>query len=183
MKNGHARFPSGIPMNVAIESLVLLTPAVRPRSAIQPRTTRAVASAVAPCRSDKLVKSSSLLITSTDPCGTDPVPVSSGPWLACPRQRIGIAFNMRLVLDTNIIIGAFRSPRGGSAALVQAVRYGRVSMLVTPPLFFEYEQVVARPEHLRAAGATISRGRCVSRCPGGHLVPRQSPLPVEAATD
>lgn len=29
-------------------------------------------------------------------------------------------------------------------------------MLVTPPLFFEYEQVIARPEHLTAAGATLA---------------------------
>jgi len=27
-------------------------------------------------------------------------------------------------------------------------------MLVSPPLFFEYEQVLARPEHLAAAGAS-----------------------------
>jgi predicted nucleic acid-binding protein len=29
-------------------------------------------------------------------------------------------------------------------------------MLASPPLFFEYEQVLAREEHLRAAGASVS---------------------------
>ncbi|MBY0565104.1 MAG: PIN domain-containing protein [Hyphomonadaceae bacterium] len=44
---------------------------------------------------------------------------------------------MRLVLDTNIIVKAFRAPDGDSAALVRAVRAGSVAMLVTPPLFLE----------------------------------------------
>lgn len=78
---------------------------------------------------------------------------------------------MRLVLDTNIIIGAFRSPAGGSAALVRAVRHGKVSMLVTPPLFFEYEQVVARPEHLRAAGATMAEADAFLDVLAGILSP------------
>ncbi|MFZ4604430.1 MAG: putative toxin-antitoxin system toxin component, PIN family [Caulobacterales bacterium] len=61
---------------------------------------------------------------------------------------------MRVVLDTNIIVKAFRAPRGDSAALLRAVRAGQVVLLATPPLFLEYEQVVLRPEHLAAAGAT-----------------------------
>jgi predicted nucleic acid-binding protein len=61
---------------------------------------------------------------------------------------------VRLVLDTNIIVKAFRSPGGGAGELLRAVRRGDAALLVSPPLFFEYEQVVPRPEHLRAAGAT-----------------------------
>lgn len=63
---------------------------------------------------------------------------------------------MRLVLDTNIIVKAFRAPQGDSAALVREVRAGNVAMLVTPPLFLEYEQVVLRPEHMAAAGASAA---------------------------
>jgi putative PIN family toxin of toxin-antitoxin system len=57
-------------------------------------------------------------------------------------------------LDTNVIVKAFRSPRGASAAVLKAVRLGRIAMLASPPLFFEYEQVLVREEHLQAAGAT-----------------------------
>lgn len=63
---------------------------------------------------------------------------------------------MRLVLDTNIIVKAFRAPEGDSAALVREVRGDNVAMLVTPPLFLEYEQVVMRPEHIAAAGASAA---------------------------
>lgn len=63
---------------------------------------------------------------------------------------------MRVVLDTNIVLKAFRSPAGGSAALVRAVRNQKLVMLATPPLFFEYEQVVTRPEQMKAAGASIA---------------------------
>lgn len=78
---------------------------------------------------------------------------------------------MRVVLDTNVIVKAFRSPAGGSAALVRAVRLGRVVMLVSPPLFFEYEQVLARPEHLAAAGATRKDSERFLDALAGMLVP------------
>ncbi len=59
---------------------------------------------------------------------------------------------MRLVLDTNVLVAAFRSPRGASAAVLKAVRAGRETMLCNPPLFLEYEQTLKRPIHLAAAG-------------------------------
>lgn len=61
---------------------------------------------------------------------------------------------MRTVLDTNVVVKAFRSPTGASAVLLKAVRLGKVTMLASPPLFFEYEQVLTRDEHLHAAGAS-----------------------------
>ena len=63
---------------------------------------------------------------------------------------------MRLVLDTNVLVAAFRSPRGASAAVVRAVRAGRVLMVCNPPLFLEYEQTLKRPIHLGAAGLAES---------------------------
>lgn len=59
---------------------------------------------------------------------------------------------MRLVLDTNVLVAAMRSPRGASAALLRAGRDGLFDMLATATLFFEYEAVMTRAEHLRAAG-------------------------------
>ncbi len=59
---------------------------------------------------------------------------------------------MRLVLDTDIIVAAMRSPRGASAALLLAIDEGRAFMLATVPLFIEYEAVCTRPQHVLASG-------------------------------
>jgi len=59
---------------------------------------------------------------------------------------------MRLVLDTDVIIAALRSPTGASAALVLAIDEGLAQMLATVPLFLEYEAVSHRPEHMLASG-------------------------------
>lgn len=61
---------------------------------------------------------------------------------------------MRLVLDTNVVLTAIRSRAGASAELIKEIRRGRARMLATVPLFFEYEAVLTRPEHLKAAGLT-----------------------------
>jgi putative PIN family toxin of toxin-antitoxin system len=59
---------------------------------------------------------------------------------------------VRLVLDTDVIVAAFRSPRGASAALLLAALEGRVTLLSSVALFIEYEASCTRPEHLMAAG-------------------------------
>ncbi|WP_342108780.1 putative toxin-antitoxin system toxin component, PIN family [Methylobacterium sp. SI9] len=63
---------------------------------------------------------------------------------------------MRLVLDTNIIVAALRSPTGGSAALVRRIRAGENRILLSVPLLLEYEAVALRPEHLQAAHIAAS---------------------------
>lgn len=59
---------------------------------------------------------------------------------------------MRLVLDTDVIIAAFRSPTGASSALLEHALDGKFVMLVSTPLALEYEAVVKRPEQLDAMG-------------------------------
>jgi putative PIN family toxin of toxin-antitoxin system len=59
---------------------------------------------------------------------------------------------VRLVLDTNVLVSAGRSRRGASNALLRAVDAGMVHMLVSVPLFLEYEAVLSRPEFLAATG-------------------------------
>jgi putative PIN family toxin of toxin-antitoxin system len=61
---------------------------------------------------------------------------------------------MRYVIDTNVVVAALRSPKGASAEFLRRVRLGDVIMLVSVPLFAEYEAVATRSEHLEAAGAT-----------------------------
>jgi len=59
---------------------------------------------------------------------------------------------VKLVLDTDVVVAAMRSPRGASAEILRAARQGRVTLLVSMPLALEYEAVCCRAEHLTAAG-------------------------------
>jgi putative PIN family toxin of toxin-antitoxin system len=61
---------------------------------------------------------------------------------------------LRVVLDTNILIHARRSRTGASNALLRAVDDGAFRLLVSVPLFLEYESVLTRPDHLLASGLT-----------------------------
>lgn len=53
---------------------------------------------------------------------------------------------MRLVVDTNFVIGALRSRRGASNALLIGLLGGNGVWLCSVPLFLEYEAVMMRPE-------------------------------------
>ena len=53
---------------------------------------------------------------------------------------------MRLVLDTNIIVSAFRSRRGASNVLLQIIEKQRIKPLCSTTLFLEYEAVLTRAE-------------------------------------
>ncbi len=53
---------------------------------------------------------------------------------------------MRLVLDTSVIVSAFRSSRGASFELFGLIDRDRYTLLATAPLFLEYEAVLKRPE-------------------------------------
>jgi putative PIN family toxin of toxin-antitoxin system len=63
---------------------------------------------------------------------------------------------MRLVLDTNVLVTAFRSRTGAAAELVRLVRRRELTMLATVALFLEYEAVLTRPEHLARAEMTTA---------------------------
>jgi putative PIN family toxin of toxin-antitoxin system len=60
--------------------------------------------------------------------------------------------DVRLVLDTDSVAAAMRSPAGASAAIVRAVRQKKATLLLSVPLALEYEAVCRRPEHRLAAG-------------------------------
>ncbi|MGA2880485.1 MAG: putative toxin-antitoxin system toxin component, PIN family [Bryobacteraceae bacterium] len=62
---------------------------------------------------------------------------------------------MRLVLDTDVLVAAFRSDQGASRQLLLAAFEGRVEMLVSVPLVLEYEAVLTRPQMLRDMAMTI----------------------------
>jgi putative PIN family toxin of toxin-antitoxin system len=62
----------------------------------------------------------------------------------------------RVVLDTDIVATALRSASGGSNAMLREVAYRRLTPLVTPALFLEYEAVLKRPEQRLAHGLGLS---------------------------
>ena len=54
--------------------------------------------------------------------------------------------SVRVVLDTSVVAAALRSRRGASNALITMVLQRRLTLLASPPLFLEYEDVLLRPE-------------------------------------
>lgn len=63
---------------------------------------------------------------------------------------------MRLVVDTDVLVAAIRSPSGASAALLVLLLERQATMLVSVPLAFEYEATATRAEHLFAAKASMA---------------------------
>ena len=59
---------------------------------------------------------------------------------------------MRVVVDTDVIVAAMRSPSGASAAILRTARQGRITLLVSVPLALEYEAICSEAEHRLAAG-------------------------------
>lgn len=57
------------------------------------------------------------------------------------------------VLDTDVMVAAFRSDAGASRQVLEAARVHRFELLLSVPLILEYESLT-RPEHLAASGAT-----------------------------
>jgi putative PIN family toxin of toxin-antitoxin system len=70
--------------------------------------------------------------------------------------RFYIAGDMRLVLDTNVLVTAFRSRAGAAAEVVRLIRRRELTMVATVALFLEYEEVLTRAEHLAKAEMTIA---------------------------
>jgi len=54
---------------------------------------------------------------------------------------------MRLVLDTDVVIAGMRSPTGASAAILQFVRKGRATLVLSVALALEYEAACFQAEH------------------------------------
>ncbi|HTT75883.1 MAG TPA: PIN domain-containing protein [Candidatus Binataceae bacterium] len=57
-----------------------------------------------------------------------------------------------MILDTDVIVAAMRSPRGASAAILRAARRGRPTLLLTVALALEYEATCGQAEHRLASG-------------------------------
>jgi predicted nucleic acid-binding protein len=62
---------------------------------------------------------------------------------------------VRLLLDTDIVVAAMRSPRGGSAELLRRIDDDSATMLLSVALALEYEAKCMLAEHRLAAGLTL----------------------------
>lgn len=63
---------------------------------------------------------------------------------------------MRLVLDTDVVVAAMRSPAGASAAILRSIRQGQATLLLSVPLAVEYEAVCQKAEQRVATGLSES---------------------------
>jgi len=72
------------------------------------------------------------------------------------RERYDIVYDMRLVLDTDVVVAAMRSPRGASAAILKAIRSGQATLLLSVPLAMEYEAICQEAEHRVASGLSAA---------------------------
>ncbi|MBV8334237.1 MAG: putative toxin-antitoxin system toxin component, PIN family [Alphaproteobacteria bacterium] len=61
----------------------------------------------------------------------------------------------RIVLDTCVVVTAFRSRNGVSRVVLDRVADRSLVPLLTPALFLQYEEVLKRPEQLRASRLTL----------------------------
>lgn len=59
---------------------------------------------------------------------------------------------MRVVLDTNVFVAALRSRSGAAQVVVRAALQRRFTLLASPAVFLEYEDVLKRPAQLAATG-------------------------------
>jgi predicted nucleic acid-binding protein len=57
---------------------------------------------------------------------------------------------MRMVLDTDVLVAAFRSARGASRQLLIAALDERFVLLASTAMWLEYEAVMTRPAQLAA---------------------------------
>lgn len=65
------------------------------------------------------------------------------------------------MLDTDVLVAAFRSDAGASRILLRHARSRRFTLLLSVPLVLEYESVLTRPEHLIASGASAEDVKAV----------------------
>jgi putative PIN family toxin of toxin-antitoxin system len=64
---------------------------------------------------------------------------------------------MRLVLDTSVLVPAFRSRSGASFHLLGLLDQDRYSLVATSSLFLEYESVLKRPEQCEVHGLSMAQ--------------------------
>lgn len=83
---------------------------------------------------------------------------------------------MRLVVDTNVLVAAFRSNAGASSRLLRYANEGSVKLLCSTALFLEYEAVLGRPSIRQATGHSLDDVRGVMSAIAAIAEPVDVPL-------
>ena len=63
-----------------------------------------------------------------------------------------IVRNMKVVIDTNVLVAGLMSQRGASYQLLRGIALDVVDLVISVPLFLEYEDVLKRPTIVRQTG-------------------------------
>ena len=78
---------------------------------------------------------------------------------------------MRIVIDTNVVVAAFRSRRGASHVLLRYVAARTVRPLCSTALFLEYEAVLSRAETRVATGHSLQDVGAIMNALAEHAEP------------
>ena len=62
-----------------------------------------------------------------------------------------------MVLDTDVVVAALRSPSGASAAILRRLDEGLGTLLLSVPLVLEYEAICQLPEHRLVTGLSVDQ--------------------------
>jgi putative PIN family toxin of toxin-antitoxin system len=57
-----------------------------------------------------------------------------------------MSYVMHITVDTNVLVGALKSSTGASHAIFQALALKKISWCVSTTLYWEYKDVLGRPE-------------------------------------
>jgi len=95
---------------------------------------------------------------------------------------------MRLVLDTNVIVSAFRSRHGASNLLLRFADQGAFTPLCSTALFLEYEAVLSREEIRAATGHSLTKVAAIMNslaaiCEGVDITFRTRPMLMDASDE
>jgi putative PIN family toxin of toxin-antitoxin system len=60
---------------------------------------------------------------------------------------------VRVVLDTNVFVSALKSNKGASHAVLSELPSDQFQIVVSIPLYTEYQDVLTRPEHMSGESA------------------------------
>jgi putative PIN family toxin of toxin-antitoxin system len=61
---------------------------------------------------------------------------------------------MKVVFDTNVLVAGLMSRRGASYQLLRGIALEIIDLVISVPLFLEYEDVLKRPQIARQMGLT-----------------------------
>ena len=64
--------------------------------------------------------------------------------------------DMRVVLDTNILVAGLRSPSGASRKILHLLAEGKLEVVATVAMMLEYEAVLKRPKQLASFKLTVA---------------------------